>query len=57
MKLTDRQAARVPFYCLGVLVVAAMAIGSHLGAQSNRLVAQCASIHGITECQLRILGR
>ena len=57
MKLSDRQAALVPFYCLGVLTVAAVAIGSHLGGQSNRLVAQCAPIHGITECQLRILGR
>ena len=57
MKLTDRQSARVPFYCLGVLVVAAMAIGSHLGAQNNRLVAECAPIHGVTECQLKILGR
>ena len=57
MKLTDRQAARVPFYCLGVLGAAFVLILGHLGAQDQRLMAKCAPIHGVTECQLKILGR
>jgi hypothetical protein len=57
MKLSDRQAALVPYYCLGVLGAAFVLIAGHLGAQDRRLLAECAPIHGVTECQLKILGR
>jgi hypothetical protein len=57
MKLTDRQAARVPYYCLGVLGAAFVLIAGHLGAQNQRLLAECTPVHGVTECQLKILGR
>lgn len=57
MKFSDRQAALVPYYCLGVLGAAFVLIAGHLGAQNQRLLAECTPAHGVAQCQLKILGR
>lgn len=57
MRFSDRQAALVPFYCLGALGAALVLIAGHLGAQNQRLLAECKPAHGVAYCELKILGR
>ena len=42
-----------PFYCLALLGATLLAIG----AENRRLLAECKPIHGIDQCELKILGR
>lgn len=56
MRLSNRQAALVPLYCLGVLGAALVPLYC-LGAQNQRLLAECKPAHGAAYCELKILGR
>jgi hypothetical protein len=54
--MSDRQAARMPFYCLAFLGATLLAVGT-LGAQNQKLLAECKPVYGIAQCELKILGR
>jgi hypothetical protein len=54
--MSDRQAAHTPFYCLAFLGATLLAIGT-LGAQNQKLLAECKPVYGIAQCELKILGR
>jgi hypothetical protein len=54
--MSDRQAARMPFYCLAFLGATLLAMGA-LGAQNQKLLAECKPVYGIAHCELKILGR
>ena len=54
--MSDRQAARVPFYCLALLGATLLAMGA-LGAQNQKLLAECKPVYGTAQCELKILGR
>jgi hypothetical protein len=53
--MSDHQ-TRAPFYCLALLGATLLAMGA-LGAQNQRLLAECEPVHGIAQCELKILGR
>jgi hypothetical protein len=55
--MSDRQAARVPFYCLTFLGVVFVAIMGTVGAQNQKLLTECKPVHGAAQCELKILGR
>jgi hypothetical protein len=54
--MSDRQAALVPFYYVALLGATLLAMGT-LGAQNQKLLAECKPVHGIAQCELKILGR
>jgi hypothetical protein len=54
--MPDRQAARMPFYCLAFLGATLLTMGT-LGAQNQKLLAECKPVYGIAQCELKILGR
>jgi hypothetical protein len=54
--MSDRQAARVPFYCLALLGSTLLAMGA-IGSQNQKLLAKCRPVHGVAQCELKILGR
>ena len=55
--MSDRQAARVPFYCLTVLGAVFALIMGTVGAENQRLLAECKPVYGVAQCELKILGR
>jgi hypothetical protein len=55
--MSDRQAARVPFYCLSFLGVVFIAIMGTVGTENQRLLTECKPVHGVAQCELKILGR
>ena len=42
--------------CLALLGATLLAIGA-IGSENRRLLAQCEPVHGIAQCELKILGR
>ena len=54
--MSDHQATRAPFYCLALLGATLLAIGA-LGAENQKLLADCKPVYGIAHCELKILGR
>ena len=42
--------------CIAFLGATLLAIGA-IGAENRRLLAQCEPVHGIAQCELKILGR
>jgi hypothetical protein len=41
---------------IGSIAVFLIAAGK-IGAENSRLLAECKPVHGVAECELRILGR
>ena len=54
--MSDRQAALVPFCYVALLGATLLAMGA-LGAQNQKLLAECKPVHGVAQCELKILGR
>jgi len=53
--MPDHQ-TRAPFYCLALLGATLLAMGA-LGAQNQKLLAECKPVYGVAQCELKILGR
>jgi hypothetical protein len=56
LSMSNRQAAHTPFYCLAFLGATLLAMGT-LGAQNQKLLAECKPVYGIAHCELKNLGR